>query len=184
MRNLLVFLFLVLASGCGGGGSDGVKFGAPPPGTGSSSGSSPTFNAIVVRGIRIVPPDWFPSGDDPALAAAIDEYVLDASSALRGWLPVPAQGSTMELVIILHDTSQQNWWQSQTRTAWLEWPRGTGGKPRKSMFAPFIGAILALDHARERGYPGGPLTQDEQDAWTRGIPLPVVLRTIYPNLYE
>ena len=139
-------------------------------------------SAIIVRGIRVVPPVWFKSGDHDALKVAIDEYLTDFRSSIN-WTPSPATATRFNLTIFFHDVYGQNYFNSGTRTAHLQWPRGSAGKPLKSRFCPLFHNVLVLDRRRELNI-SGPLTPTETSTIDRGITLPVTLRTRFASTFE
>lgn len=184
---LLVAIFLVAAlAGCSGSDHAAVHLGAPPDlDKGNAIAPSATSVAVLVRGVRFVPPEWFPLGDHAPLAAALDEYVLDAQAALGGWLPRPGSATALPLTIVWIEPQGTGYWLETLRTAWLPWPRGPSGLPVRRQFAPLLAHILILDRRRELyGSSAGAWSQQESDARLRGRALPVILQTHFPGLYE
>ena len=181
----LLVVILMASMGCA---SDHAKpFGVsssnkPPPGAppAQQSGSP----VILVHNLRIVPPTWLEPADYAALAVATEEYVLDASSALGGWLPEPETPTRFPLEIILHDVQGGNYWAEVTRTAWLEWPKGVTGKPRVREFMPLLAVVLVVDRRREQGRQGTAVAADESDAMARGQALRVELKTGFPGMFD
>lgn len=185
MRLCVATMLLVVGMGCSPDRAAPFRVTAsnnPPPGAPpAQQQGSPV---ILVHNVRIVPPPWLEPADYAAMAAATEEYVLDASAALGGWLPEPETPARFPLEVILHDVQGGNYWAEVTRTAWLEWPKGATGKPRVREFMPFLAVILVLDRRREQGRQGYPVDADENDAMSRGSVLPVVLKTAFPGMYD
>jgi len=189
-RNALCGLLIVFGvAGCSGGGSSGEiqlgpASGSPQAQTNSSSSTSGQTAAVESYGVRFVPPAWFTLDDHPALAAAASEYILDAQTQLSGWLPQPGDAVRHPLTVILHDVQGSEYWSETTRTAWLSWPRGSTGKPVRTVFMPLLHTVLVLDRRRELGTSQTAFTTQESDVSTRGRTLQITLNTLTPWLYD
>jgi hypothetical protein len=139
--------------------------------------------AILVRGVRVVPPHWFILNDHDALAAAIDEYLSDFNATMH-YYPEPSNGVHLPMTLIFHDVKGQNWYNTTTRVTNMEWPRGFTGKPKRGKFAPLLHTALVLDRRRALGTHNSAFSSAERDAINRGVSLPVVLLTKNPHLFD
>ena len=176
MSKLIVLCLILFLCACNT--DNRVRPGSPPRHLPTGSLSS----QIVVRGIRVVPPVWFKSGDHDALIVAIDKYLTDFRSSIN-WIPGPATATRFPLSIFFHDVYGQNYYNSGTRTAHLQWPKGSTGKPLKSRFCPLFHNVLVLDRRKELNI-SGPFTTVETSTVNRGITLPVTLRTRFSSMFE
>lgn len=177
---VLLALWVARLLGCGHGSdvtAHGIRLGSLPGGNGQVAPQ------VTVYGVRIVPPRNFPMSDHTGLSLAIVQYLDDARSALGGFSPQAGGGRLMPLTIIFNEPGAGAWWSSDTRTAWLEWPR-INGKPRRKMFAPLFHYIMVYDRRRQNGISFyAPFTTEERDAALRGQRLPVAIQTHSPKYY-
>src|SRR3990167_4208867 len=176
LRRILILCLCMSFSGCNT--DNQLRPGIPN----RSLNTGNISTAIVVRGIRIVPPPWFKLNDHNALTAAIDQYLTDFRTSIN-WTPEIGTAARFSLTIFFHDVYGQNYYSSSIRTAHLQWPRGSAGKPLKSRFCPLFHNVMVIDRRRKLGISGS-LSPTESSTITRGITLPITLRTANPTAFE
>lgn len=180
IRVMLVWIVCMVVAGCAeGSSSHQIRHGTPP------SQSPPGSNALIVRGIRVVPPKWLMSADEPSLAVMVDQYLTDFRLTFTTWEPQPPTAQRLPLMVVLHDQPGQDWWEELTRTAWLWWPRGKAGRPVRRAPVPLLHIIFVYDRRREFGIStSAGLTADESAAYQRGRFLPIDFQTNFSSMFE
>ena len=171
-----LFLWGLIIGGCHNSNSSPVQLVTVVP-------PAITRTAIIVKGVRVIPPDWFPLADHQYLAILTDQHIREVEQRLN-WV-IPSQARTrFPLQLLFHDILNNNQYNPQTRTAWLEWPK-KNGKPSRDKVLSLFGYVAIYDRRQDLGLSmTTPFSTLENSVINYILNWVTRMDTFYPEIYD